>query len=129
MRRVAIVCGLAAVLSGCPGGLDRPERFYKDAGADCSDVENKIFIPTCGGAGCHENPGAANNLDLVSAGTAARIKTQTSTCQSKPMPTLILEKLRGTPPCGASMPLGSDPLTDNEYGCVVAYINKLDGGI
>ena len=128
MRRVAIACVVGALLSGCPGRLENRERFYKDAGMDCSDVENKIFIPTCGGAGCHENPGAANNLDLVTAGTAARINTQISTCQAKPMRTLIVQKLRGAPPCGAPMPLGSDLLSDNEYNCVVAYLAKLDGG-
>ncbi len=119
---------MGALLAGCPGNLDRPERFYKDAGADCSDVKNKIFIPTCGGAGCHENPGAANNLDLVGAGVDGRLSTQLSTCQSKPMKTFLLEKLKAAPGCGATMPLGSDPLTPNEYNCVATYLAGLDGG-
>ena len=91
MRRAAIVCVAGALLAGCPGDLERPERFYKDAGTDCSDVQKAIFIPTCGGAGCHENPGAANNLDLFSPGVDSRLSTQISTCQGKPLRTFMLE--------------------------------------
>lgn len=119
----------AAVLSGCPGNLDRPERFFMDAG-DCSDVQKTIFTPTCGGAGCHENPGAASNLDLVSAGVATRLKAGTSTCQTKPIATYLLEKVKASPSCGARMPLGSDPLGPNELKCLEGYLARLgDGGM
>ena len=128
MRRAIGVLAVGALLSGCPGNLDRPERFYMDAG-DCSDVEKLIFIPTCGGAGCHENPGAASNLDLVSAGAGARIKAATSTCQAKPMTSFLLEKVKASPACGATMPLGSDPLGPNEMKCLEGYLARLtDGG-
>ncbi len=100
-----------------------------DAG-DCSDVEKTIFTPTCGGAGCHENPGAASNLDLVSPGVAARIKAATSTCQTKPMPAYILEKVKASPSCGALMPLGAEALGPNELKCLQVYLARLgDGGM
>ena len=130
MRRTAIVSALGSLLlSACPGNLDRPERFYKDAG-DCTDVQNKIFIPTCGGSGCHENPGAAGNLDLSSAGVAGRINSQLSTCMGKPMKSYLFEKLGPNPACGAKMPLGSDALSANELKCVRDYLARIaDGGV
>ena len=129
MRRALGMLAVGALLTGCPGNLDRPERFFMDAG-DCSDVEKLIFIPTCGGAGCHESPGAANNLDLVTPGAAGRIKAAVSTCQGKPMASFLLEKVKASPSCGASMPLGSDPLGPNELKCLEGYLSKLgDGGI
>src|SRR5688572_19208999 len=100
--RCALSVLTVALLSGCPGNLDRPERFYMDAGV-CSDVETTILIPSCGGVGCHENPGAGGNLDLVSAGIAGRIKAATSTCQTKPMISYLLEKVKPNPSCGATM--------------------------
>ncbi len=113
---------VGALLAGCPGELDRPERF------DCTDVEAKIFKPKCGTVGCHGNPGAANNLDLVAPGVKGRLNSQISTCQSKPMKSFMLEKLKGTPGCGTLMPLGGDPLTADEYKCVEDYLSGLDGG-
>ncbi len=104
-----------------------------DGGADggeCSNIETTLFIPTCGGAGCHENPGAASNLDLVSSGVSARIKAATSTCMSKPMLSFILEKVKPGPGCGSLMPLGSPALLPNELKCLTAYLGNLaDGGI
>ena len=100
-----------------------------DAGV-CSDVETTIFVPSCGGVGCHENPGAAGNLDLVSAGVAGRIKAATSTCMARPMTSYLLEKLKPSPGCGALMPLGSnDPLPAVQVKCVEQYLARLaDGG-
>jgi hypothetical protein len=130
MRRALALAAVGAWLSGCPGPLDRPERFYMDAGGGCSDVETTIFIPSCGGAGCHENPGAASNLDLVSAGVGPRIKAATSTCQSKPMSELILEKVKPSPSCGSVMPLGADLLSADAVKCLEQYLATVtDGGI
>lgn len=128
MRRAIVVLALGAVCVGCEGRLDRKERFIMDAGADCSDVENTIFKPACGGSGCHENPGAASNLDLVSAGVPGRLGGL-STCQSKPMKTYMLEKVSMTPGCGQPMPFNSDPLTAAELKCLTDYMAKVDGGI
>lgn len=131
MRRALAVLALGAFCAGCPGNLDRRERFIMDAGADCSDVENTIFKPACGGSGCHENPGAASNLDLVSTGVKARLATL-STCQSKPMKSYMLEKVSATPGCGQPMPFNSDPLTTAELKCLTDYMATVtlpDGGM
>ena len=132
MRRTMVLTALGALLAGCPGSLD--PRFFMDAGVDgggvCPDVETKLFVPTCGGAGCHENPGAAGNLDLVSPGVGARLKAAISTCQAKPMISYMIDKVKPAPTCGAVMPLGSDPLGPNELRCLQAYLDRLvDGGI
>lgn len=135
MRRalgVVAVVAVGASLSGCPGQLDRPERFYMDAGG-CSDVETTIFVPSCGGAGCHENPGAASNLDLVSPGVAGRIRAATSTCMTKPMGPYILEKVKPAPGCGSVMPLGAsgaELLSADALKCLEQYLGAVaDGGL
>jgi hypothetical protein len=129
MRRATI--GLAAVgalLSGCPGDLEHPERFNftMDAGDVCPDVEVKIFRDSCGGAGsCHENPGAQNGLDLVAPNLPDRMKGS-STCANRPLKQLIIEKLKGTQgACGNPMPPGT-PLDPPVIKCVEAYL--ADGG-
>jgi len=137
MRRPLVLLAFGALLSGCPGALANPERFLvaTDAGMDggmlCGDVEKTILLPSCGGAGsCHENPGAASNLDLVGAGIPARIRAQTSTCQSKSMTAFILEKVKPSPSCGGPMPLAADPLSDFAISCLEKYLaDVVDGGI
>ena len=129
MRRAMLVLALGAVCVGCEGRLERRERFIMDAGADCSDVEKTIFKPACGGSGCHENPGAASNLDLVTAGVAGRLGGL-STCQSKPMKTYMLEKVSMAPGCGQPMPFNADALTAAEMKCLTDYMATVgDGGI
>ncbi len=125
------VAVVGAWLFGCEGRLERRERFITDAGGneDCTDVEAKIFKPACGGSGCHENPGAASGLDLVSAGVKARLDV-TSTCMSKPMKTYMLEKVSMTPGCGQPMPFNADALTAAEMKCLTDYMATVgDGGI
>lgn len=104
-----------------------------DAGVDggCPDVEKALFVPSCGGVGCHESPGPANNLDLVSPGIPARIRAATSTCQAKPMGAFILEKVKPSPGCGGIMPLGAtEPLGAFEVACLEEYLGKVaDGGL
>src|SRR6187551_2514877 len=86
----------ALVLAGCPGTLDDKERFLADAGkagngasepdggdaappdagpdlGSCGDVVTRIFVPSCGGTGCHGAIAAQQDLDLVSPGVAARV--------------------------------------------------------
>lgn len=132
MRRALVVLLLSGVVVGCEGRLERRERFIMDSGTmDCTDVENTIFKPACGGSGCHENPGAASGLDLVSAGVKSRL-TGNSTCMSKPMKTYMLEKVSMTPGCGQPMPFNSDALTAAELKCLQDYMATVttgDGGM
>ena len=142
MRRPLVVLAASALLFGCPGALDHPERFL-DGGADggtdggmdagCGDVEKTIFALSCGGAGsCHESPNPQSNLDLIAPDAGGRIRSATSTCMAKPMSVMILERVKPNPSCGNSiMPLGGTPLTPGEYACLEAYIKNLnsDGGL
>jgi hypothetical protein len=149
----------ALVLSGCPGTLDNKERFLVDAGhaghggrgadagdgagtpgkagsdgADldagpCGDVVARIFVPSCGGTGCHGATGPQQDLDLVSPGVAARVVgvtgigcTATLADPSDPEASLLYQKLSPTPPCGSPMPLARPALSDEDAACVLAWI-------
>ena len=147
----------ALLLTGCPGTLDHPERFLlavagapgsgggdsaaragADAGSDadagpdngpCGDVVTRIFIPSCGGTGCHGANGPQQDLDLVSPGVAARVVGVPGTgCVSiladptNPEASLIYQKLSPTPPCGSPMPLARPALSDDDAACVLAWI-------
>src|SRR5882724_800629 len=73
-RALLELCAFALALSsltGCPGKLEDKQAFLVaagslpdagdatapvEAGADmgaCGDVPTRIFVPTCGGTGCH----------------------------------------------------------------------------
>ncbi len=137
MRRLGFVV-MTMALTACPGALENPERFLDggltdggsgDAGFTCTNanVENLIFIPSCGGAGCHGATNPSNGLDLVSAGVASRLKG-VSQCMSKPESSFMLEKLHPSPACGSQMPLGRT-LPAEQIACVASYLASLDGGV
>ena len=143
------------LLTGCPGTLENKERFLLDAGdpgsgghdtgggnrdaaapagagatsGACGDVTARIFVPSCGGTGCHGAVGTQQNLDLVSPGVAGRVVGVSGTgCLStladpaNPEASLIYQKLSPTPPCGSPMPLARPALSDADVACVVAWI-------
>jgi hypothetical protein len=143
------------LLTGCPGTLAHPEHFLlavagassgdaaapvagSDAGTEagpgpdsgpCGDVVTRIFIPSCGGTGCHGAVGAQQDLDLVSPGVADRVVgVQGTGCISTladptdPEGSLIYQKLLPTPPCGSPMPLARPALSDEDMACVLAWI-------
>ncbi len=142
----------ALLLAGCPGTLDDKERFLVDAGSagnaeaapaveagaeagagpdtgPCGNVETRIFVPSCGGTGCHGATGPQQDLDLVSPGIAARVVGVPGTgCIStladpaNPEASLIYQKLSPTPPCGSPMPLARPALSDEDVACVLAWI-------
>lgn len=147
----------ALLLVGCPGTLDDKERFLVDAGSagsagaagnatgggedagttldsgpdlgPCGDVVARIFVPSCGGTGCHGPSGAQQDLDLVSPGVAARVVGVSGIgCSAvladpaNPEGSLIYQKLSPTPPCGSPMPLARPALTDEDVACVRAWI-------
>lgn len=149
----------ALLLAGCPGTLEHKERFLADAGnagssgmaasggdaavpgeagsdagsepdaGPCGDVVARIFVPSCGGTGCHGATGPQQDLDLVSAGVAARVVgVQGIGCAStladpaNPEASLIYQKLSPTPPCGSPMPLARPALSDEDAACVLAWI-------
>ena len=146
----------ALLLTGCPGTLDHKERFLVavagasngtggsagavpvDAGTDagagsdvgpCGDVVERIFVPSCGGTGCHDALGPQQDLDLVSPGVAARVVgvpglgcTSTLADPANPELSLIYQKLSPTPPCGSPMPLARPALSEEDAACVLAWI-------
>ena len=148
-RSAVFVVGTALgvlLLTGCPGTLDDKERFMVDAGSagrasndaaapsgaglgSCGDVVTRIFVPSCGGTGCHGATGPQNDLDLVSPGVAARVVGVSGIgCASpladpaNPEASLIYQKLSPTPPCGSPMPLARPALSEEDAACVLAWI-------
>ncbi len=103
-----------------------------DAGPDlgpCGDVVTRIFVPSCGGTGCHDATGPQQDLDLVSPGVAARVVgvrglgcNATLADPGNPEASLIYQKLSPTPPCGSPMPLARPALSDEDVACVLAWI-------
>ena len=71
----------------------------------CGDVPSRLFIPSCGGGGCHGSTAPQNNLDLVSPGVAMRVVGKTAVgCPvtladpKNPDGSLLYTKLAPSPP-------------------------------
>jgi len=138
-RRVLPVALLLVATTGCPGTLTDKERFLVDSGTDtvpldgtsgaCGDVVTRIFQPQCGSSGCHGALAPQQNLDLVSAGVAARVVGVNGTeCSgvlanpTSPETSLLYTKLSTHPPCGAQMPLAGTALSSADMACVLEWI-------
>ncbi len=133
-----VALGALSFLLGCPGTLADKELYEAalDAGpngtdgdAGCGDVVARIFVPHCGGSGCHGANAPQQDLDLVSAGVASRVVgIEAKACSvtladpADPEGSLIYLKLSPTPPCGAPMPLARPPLSRADAACVLAWI-------
>lgn len=154
--RVALV-GALTTLGGCPGELSNKEEFeayaesHGDAGAStmstagtssgtsgsagsgsCGDVVTRIFVPSCGGTGCHSAVGPQQGLDLVSPGVASRVVgvaakqcLQVLADPANPEESVMYKKLLIRPECGAQMPLARPPLSSADVACVLAWIAAL----
>jgi hypothetical protein len=95
----------------------------------CGDVVQRIFVPTCGGTGCHSATGSQQGLDLVSDGVASRVVgvsgttcLQTLADPRDPEGSLLYQKLLPMPGCGAQMPLARPPLSNTDVACVKSWI-------
>lgn len=145
MRRSARTLALAPLaalfLSGCPGDLEDPQRFT-GGGGDCADVDvPTLFEETCGTSACHEGPDQTAPVDLVSPGVAGRLVdvppmgAEGCTPEDRLLidPTdvqasYLLEKIDGSPPeCGDPMPILLPALSEQEVGCVEAWIREVAG--
>ncbi|HET7542203.1 MAG TPA: hypothetical protein VFK05_20185 [Polyangiaceae bacterium] len=133
--------GNAAGGGGGLGGADS-DAAIPEAGSDagtesdagpglgpCGDVVTRIFVPSCGGTGCHGAIGPQQDLDLVSAGVAERVVGVSGLGCAIPLAdpqdpeaSLIYRKLSPTPPCGSPMPLARPALSDEDVACVLAWI-------
>ena len=133
------VCAALALLVGCPGKLEDKELFvaaFNDGGLQnqndtgpCGDVVTRIFVPSCGGTGCHSALAPQQDLDLVSPGVASRVVgvsakgcSVTLVDPTDPEGSLMYQKLSPNPPCGAQMPLAQPPLSSADAECVRAWI-------
>lgn len=152
--RAALVGALAA-LSACPGELSNKAEFeayeasHGDAGAGtmsqagtssatagsagsgtCGDVVTRIFVPSCGGTGCHSAVAPQQGLDLVSPGVASRVVgvsakqcLQMLVDPANPEQSVMYTKLLTRPDCGtAQMPLARPPLSSADVACVLGWI-------
>jgi hypothetical protein len=111
------------------GAVDANADGGSAASEGCSNVVEFVFLPSCGGNGCHGAVAPQNGLDLVSAGVASRVVNVTATsCNvpladpSNPDNSLLIQKLSPSPPCGAPMPIGRAALTDEQTSCLKAWI-------
>jgi hypothetical protein len=138
-QRFLVEAGSAGQASGgTDGGEAADADVDADAGAEagagpdigpCGDVVTRIFVPSCGGTGCHGAIGAQQDLDLVSPGVAARVVGVPGVgCASlladpaNPEASLIYQKLSPTPACGSPMPLSRPALSDEDVACVLTWI-------
>jgi hypothetical protein len=145
-RRMGLVLlGLVVslVCAGCPGALEDPARFV-DAAADaadvaergdagCPDVPTAVFAARCATAGCHSAADKAQGLDLQSPNLGARLA---GACAkgggylidtSNPGASVIYTKVLPTPPFGARMPTGGQPLDDATLACILAWVRDQQG--
>jgi hypothetical protein len=124
--------GVGGAVSGTGGPSQPSDAGTSDVSLQAScpsgyDVLTSVFKNKCGT--CHSAAAPTKNLDLVSAGLAARTVGVISSCSNKPYlsTTLIagaptghlLDKLAGAvTACGVQMPAGGTPLSSTEMACV-----------
>lgn len=129
--QVAIL--LAALVAGCAGTLEDPERFTGGDGGRaleaCPDVPTQILAPTCASSGCHAASAPAADLDLASPDPRARLAGKRDSHAAgllldpvNPSASTLYRKLSAPPPFGARMPLGGAALDDRALACVLAWI-------
>jgi len=116
-----------------PGEAGAPAQLPETAGTSntdpCGDVVARIFVPSCGGTGCHSATASQQDLDLVSPDVASRVVgvsgkacLQTLADPQDPEGSLLYQKLLPQPPCGAPMPLARPPLGSADIACVKSWI-------
>lgn len=134
-----------ALCAGCPGSLAGDELVkFEDgvlkgdaAALDDGAMPSACDVPallkaTCSDAGCHGAKSPAGDLDLESAGYAARLVAKTSNSEScggqklidptAPEKSLMYTQLAARPACGLAMPLGKPSLDAAQQACVLAWI-------
>jgi hypothetical protein len=123
----------AAHEAGAPGMLNEAGTSSASAGSAgtgaCGDVVTRVFVPTCGGTGCHSAVAPQQGLDLVSPGVASRVVGVSATqClqlladPQNPEQSLMYQKLLPKPACGAQMPLARPALSSSDLACVLGWI-------
>lgn len=128
MNRLVTVLGLVAIVPGCKDRTEGPAMTERCAELDVP----QLFVEQCSTAACHEGSTPAADLDLVSPGLEERITLRPATqCPgviadpSDPEASVLVEKLRPDPSCGVIMPLGLEPLPEDDVQCVVEWVSGL----
>jgi len=126
----------AAFGLGCPGDLERPERFSELPACRASIDVPTLLATRCGSALCHGGGADSHpraSLDLTSPGVETRLVNRTS-CDcpeflrvdpNDPDRSFLLAKLIDPPAgCGVRMPLDGF-LTQDELACVRSWIHEI----
>lgn len=93
----------------------------------------QLFAERCDGSICHHSEDSpAGDLDLVSPGVEQRVSgAGGTTCAgiladpADPSRSLLYTMVSDTPTCGSRMPLGGDPLSEDEIACMRHWISGL----
>ena len=149
LSRVALVAGVFAQLTACPGSIADPGAFA-DSGAhhaeattggnDCTEVVDQMFAQTCSVSSCHTTSMPAAGIDLQSPNVLKRLKgveapdaggfliaPNGSSAES----VLYEVLLSNDPPGGSRMPLGEAAESAATLACVASWIASIapDGGV
>lgn len=98
---------------------------------DFQAIQDDIFTPNCGFAGCHDSASRQENLDLSSAAVSrANLVNVLSVCAGKlrvvpddAAASYLLDKLgAGEEPCGSLMPEVLPPLSQAQIDAIAAWI-------
>jgi hypothetical protein len=117
------------------GGGGGPDAGNTPGACDPADVPTQILATSCASASCHSAEARAGQLDLATADLASRLVDVNAACDvtnkvlvapGDPAASYLLEKLGPNPTCGSRMPVGT-PLTEEQLGCVSAWITSLAG--
>lgn len=115
--------------AGTPSGGSGDGNAGSSGNGACGDVVARIFVPSCGGTGCHSANAPQQDLDLVSEGVAARVVgVSAKQClkvladPENPEQSLLYQKLLARPDCGAQMPLARPALSSADAACVLGWI-------
>ncbi len=124
-------------------GFDAPDLSL-DANSICRpnllSIQQNLLIPRCTNGRCHGAVRPVAALDLASANLELRLinvvsgdcPMQTLIVPGRPELSYFLRKLRdANPTCGARMPTGTNPLSNDDLQCISQWIDSLrsdDGG-
>ena len=100
-------------------------------GTSLAEIQQSIFTPGCGFAGCHDSFTAAGSLDLsTTAASFDELVDVVSECGTavrvvpgNPAASYLLDKLGdGASPCGTVMPIGAPELSQSELDQIRSWI-------
>jgi hypothetical protein len=135
MRTNVLILSLSLLLTAC-GELSSPTDPFGgtpiDPTATFTRVQNEVFTPSCGVAGCHDPIGQAQQMLLTPGQAYAHIVN----VPSREMPSLLrvrpgdpvnsylYRKITGASIAGERMPYGGAPLDDAKIALVRDWIRR-----